>query len=65
MDEKDIKRELFEILSILKCIERKMSDGSIPVDKDIFVIHMAVLQSYYDMSEALEFIKGMYRSDEE
>lgn len=65
MDEQEIKRELFEILSILKCIERKMSDGSMPFDKDIFAIHLAVIDGTYDMSEALGFIKGMYRSDEE
>ena len=65
MSEMEIDIELRKMLLMLKTIERKMAEGTIPFDKDIFAIHMAVLEGNYDMSEALEFIKCMYDYSEE
>ena len=66
MNELERDRELNEILAMLKAIEHKMvSDGNFILAKDIFSIHLAVLHGYYDMSEALEFIKCMYKDDAE
>lgn len=63
MDEKDINRELDEILVMLKTLENRLisqSSGDIGGIRDLFAIHLAVLQGYNDMSEALEFIVRMY-----
>jgi hypothetical protein len=63
MDEKDINRELDEMLVMLKTLENKlMSEPNVTIRDviDIYTIHLAELYSYYDMSEALEFIQRMY-----
>ncbi len=63
MDEKDINRELDEMLAMLKTLENKLiSEPNVTIRDiiDIYTIHLAVLYSYYDMSEALEFIQRMY-----
>ena len=68
MDDKRLNRELDEVLAMLKAIEHKLaSEGNIRVCeiKDIFIIHMAVLHGYYDMSDALDFIREMYAETEE
>ena len=68
MDEKDLNRELDEMLVMLKTLENKLisqTSGDIGGIRDLFAIHMAVLQGYYDMSEALEFICKMYIGGDE
>lgn len=64
MNEINLDKELHEVLTMLRAIELKMVDGTMQFDKDIFAIHLAVLQGCYDMSEALEFIRCMYESEE-
>lgn len=64
MNELDADRELREVLAMLKAVEHKMLENeSFSEIKDIFAIHLAVLQGCYDMSEALEFIRCMYKSE--
>ena len=64
--EKNIDRELDDMLVTLKKIENKFLSEtsktyvSISDICDIFAIHLAVLRGYDDMSEALEFIQRMY-----
>lgn len=61
--EKDINRELDEMLVMLKTLENKLiSEPNVTIRDviDIYAIHLAVLRGYYDMSEALEFIQRMY-----
>jgi hypothetical protein len=68
MDEKDLNRELDEMLVMLKTLENRLisqTSGDIGGIRDLFAIHMAVLRSYYDMSEALEFICKMYIGGDE
>lgn len=64
MSDTEFDREISEMLAMLKAIERKMADGTMPFDKDIFTVHLAVLHGTYDMSEALEFIMQMYKCKE-
>lgn len=66
MEEKDLNRELDEILVMLKTLENRLisqSSGDIGGIRDLFAIHLAVLQGYYDMSEALEFIQRLYTGE--
>lgn len=66
MNEIDVERELKEVLAMLKAVEHKMlENGNFSEIKDIFAIHLAVLQGSYDMSDALEFIRSMYVKDDE
>lgn len=66
MNEIDVERELKEMLAMLKTIEHKMLENeSFSEIKDIFAIHLAVLQGSYDMSDALEFIRSMYVKDDD
>ena len=65
MEEKgiDIDRELEEILVMLKTLENKLiSEPNVTIRDviDIYAIHLAVLQGYYDMSSSLEFIQRLY-----
>lgn len=61
MSDERLNRELDEILAMLKQAEHiAIENGHIYEVKDIAAIHMAVLHGYYDMSEALEFIRAMY-----
>lgn len=69
--EKEISRELDEILVMLKKIENKFlsetSERYVSISDicDIFAIHLAVLRGYDDMSEALEFIQRLYTGGNE
>lgn len=66
--EKDINRELDEMLAMLKTLENKLiSEPNVTIRDviDIYAIHLAVLHAYYDMSEALEFIQRMYTGGNE
>lgn len=66
MNEIDVERELKEVLAMLKAVEHKMLENENFCEiKDIFAIHLAVLQGSYDMSDALEFIRSMYVKDDE
>lgn len=66
MNEIDVERELKEVLAMLKAVEHKMLENeNFSEIKDIFAIHLAVLQGSYDMSDALEFIRSMYVKDDE
>lgn len=66
MTDTEFNKETSEILAKLKAIEHKMVDGTMPFDKDIFTIHLAVLHgSYCGMSEALELVMQMYKREEE
>ena len=62
-DEIFLDKELLEVLAMLKNIERKMIERG-EFDKEVFIIHLAALQGSYDMSEALEFLKCMYKVEE-
>lgn len=64
MNDERLNRELDEMLAMLKQAEHSaIVNGHIYEVKDIAAIHMAVLHGYYDMSEALEFIRAMYGED--
>lgn len=66
MNEIDVERELKEVLAMLKAVEHKMLENETFSElKDIFAIHLAVLQGSYNMSDALEFIRSMYVKDDE
>ena len=66
MNEIDVERELKEVLAMLKAVEHKMlEDENFSEIKDIFAIHLAVLQGSYDMSEALVFLKSLYLPEKE
>lgn len=59
----DITNELDEILAVLKTAENKLiSEPNVTIRDiiDIYTIHLAVLYSYNNMGEALEFIQRMY-----
>lgn len=63
MDEKDLNRELDEMLVMLKALENKLlSEPNVTIRDviDIFAIHLAVLNGHYDMNWAREFIQKMY-----
>ena len=66
MNEQRMIKELDEVLAMLKTVEHKILENSTFSEmKDIIAIHLAVLHGYYDMSDALEFIKSMYEKEEE
>lgn len=66
MNEIDVERELKEVLAMLKAVEHTMLENeNFSEIKDIFAIHLAVLQGSYDMSEALEFLKSLYLPEKE
>lgn len=64
--EKDLNRELDEMLAMLKTLENKFLSNtsekyvSISDICNIYAIHLAVLVAYNDPNEALEFIVRMY-----
>lgn len=66
MDEQRMNKELDEMLAMLKAVEHKILENSTFSEmKDVIAIHLAVLHGYYDISDALEFIKSMYTKEEE
>ena len=66
MNEQRMTKELDEVLAMLKAVEHKILESSTFSEmKDVIAIHLAVLHGYYDMSDALEFIKSMYVKEEE
>ena len=66
MNEERLNRELDEILAMLKQAEHiALVNEHIYEVKDIVSIHMAVLHGYYDMSDALEFIRAMYEKGDD
>lgn len=64
MNDERLNRELDEILAMLKQAEHAaIASGQLYVLKDIAVIHIAALHGYYDLSDAIEFIRVMYEKD--
>lgn len=66
MNEQRMTKELDEVLAMLKAVEHKILESlTFSEMKDVIAIHLAVLHGYYDVSDALEFIKSMYAKEEE
>lgn len=64
MNDERLNRELDEILAMLKQAEHAaITSGQFYVLKDIAVIHIAALHGYYDLQDAIEFIRAMYEKD--
>lgn len=59
MDDITLTKNLDDIIAMLKSIERKMIEEG-KFDKDVFIMHMAVLRGYDDMADALNFLMDMY-----
>ena len=65
MTDTEFNIKISEMSAMLKAIEHKMADGTMPFDKDVFIVPLAVLHgSYCGMSEALELIMRMYKCEE-
>lgn len=61
MSELEMNRELQELLAILKSAERKAIDsGNVYNARDVFIIHMAVIEATYDMDSALEALAKVF-----
>lgn len=68
MNELEMGIELKELLAILKSAEHKAIDsGNVYNARDIFIIHMAVIEATYDMDSALNALAEVFknRSDAE
>ena len=63
MNELEMGIELKELLAILKSAERKEIDsGNVYNARDIFIIHMAVIEATYDMDSALDALAKIFRN---
>lgn len=61
MNELEMNIELKELLAILKSAEHKAIDsGNVYNARDIFIIHMAVIEATYDMDRALDALAKVF-----